>query len=44
MRNQFEMQGAPVAKVYFSPYHPTAGIVEYQKDDISRKPHLGMIL
>ena len=44
MCNQFAMQGAPVAKVYFSPYHPTAGIGEYKKDDISRKPHPGMIL
>ncbi len=44
MCNQFEMQGAPVAKVYFSHYHLTAGIGEYKKDDISRKPHPGMIL
>jgi D-glycero-D-manno-heptose 1,7-bisphosphate phosphatase len=26
------------------PYHPTAGIGEFRKDDISRKPHPGMIL
>jgi D-glycero-D-manno-heptose 1,7-bisphosphate phosphatase len=44
MCNQFAMQGAPLAKVYFSPYHPTAGIGEYKKDDISRKPRPGMIL
>jgi D-glycero-D-manno-heptose 1,7-bisphosphate phosphatase len=44
MCNQFAKQGAPVAKVYFSPYHPTAGIGEYKKDDVSRKPHPGMIL
>jgi D-glycero-D-manno-heptose 1,7-bisphosphate phosphatase len=44
MFDQFAMQGAPVAKVYFSPYHPTAGIGEYKKDDISRKLHPGMIL
>ena len=44
MCDQFAMQGAPVAKVYFSPYHPTAGIGEYKKDDISRKPRPGMIL
>jgi D-glycero-D-manno-heptose 1,7-bisphosphate phosphatase len=34
----------PLAKLYFSPYHPKAGIGEYKKDDISRKPHPGMIL
>jgi D-glycero-D-manno-heptose 1,7-bisphosphate phosphatase len=44
MCDQFAIQTAPVAKVYFSPYHPTAGIGEYKKDDISRKPHSRMIL
>jgi len=38
------LKGAPVAKVYFSPYHPTAGIGEYRRDDVSRKPRPGMIL
>jgi D-glycero-D-manno-heptose 1,7-bisphosphate phosphatase len=44
MCDQFIKQGAPIAKVYFSPYHPTEGIGEYKKDDLSRKPHPGMIL
>jgi D-glycero-D-manno-heptose 1,7-bisphosphate phosphatase len=44
MCNQFIMQGAPIAKVYFSPFHPTEGIGKYKKDDFSRKPHPGMIL
>ncbi len=44
MCDQFIMQGAPIAKVYFSPFHPTEGIGEYKKDDPSRKPHPGMIL
>jgi D-glycero-D-manno-heptose 1,7-bisphosphate phosphatase len=44
MCNQFKMQCATVAKVYFSPYQPTAGIGEYKEDDISRKPRPGMIL
>jgi D-glycero-D-manno-heptose 1,7-bisphosphate phosphatase len=44
MCDQFVRQGAPLAKVYFSPYHPTAGLGEYRKDDFSRKPHPGMIL
>ena len=41
---QFIMQGAPIAKVYFSPFHPTEGIGKYKKDDLSRKPHPGMLL
>jgi D-glycero-D-manno-heptose 1,7-bisphosphate phosphatase len=44
MYEQFVNQSAPIAKVYFSPYHPTEGIGEYRKDDLSRKPHPGMIL
>ncbi len=44
MCDQFIMLGAPISKVYFSPYHPTEGIGEYKKDDPSRKPHPGMIL
>lgn len=44
MCDQFAAQSAPIAKVYFSPYHPTAGLDAYKKDDVSRKPHPGMIL
>jgi D-glycero-D-manno-heptose 1,7-bisphosphate phosphatase len=44
MCQQFAEQGAPLAKVYFSPYHPTEGLGIFRKDDISRKPHPGMIL
>jgi D-glycero-D-manno-heptose 1,7-bisphosphate phosphatase len=44
MCEQFSAAGAPIDQVYFSPYHPTAGIGEYLKDDYSRKPHPGMIL
>ena len=43
MCNEFLSEGAPIEKVYFSPFHPTAGIGAYRKDDISRKPHPGMI-
>ena len=43
MCNQFFNAGAPIEKVYFSPFHPTAGIGAYKKDDISRKPRPGMI-
>lgn len=44
MCDQFLLQGAPIAKVYYSPFHPTEGIGKYKKDDLSRKPHPGMIL
>ena len=44
MCDQFLANGAPIDKVYFSPYHPTSALGMYRKDDISRKPHPGMIL
>lgn len=43
MCNQFLNEGAPIEKVYFSPFHPTAGFGVYKKDDASRKPRPGMI-
>lgn len=43
MCNEFLNEGAPIEKVYFSPFHPTAGIGAYRKDDVSRKPRPGMI-
>lgn len=44
MCEQFSAAGAPISHVYFSPYHPSAGLGKYLKDDFSRKPHPGMIL
>jgi len=44
MCEQFVSQGAPISRVYFSPYHPSEGLGAYKKDDFSRKPHPGMIL
>lgn len=44
MCDQFSAAGASIDKVYFSPFHPTAGLGQYLKDDVSRKPHPGMIL
>ncbi len=43
MCQQFSKAGAPISLVYFSPFHPTAGLGKYLKDDFSRKPHPGMI-
>lgn len=44
MAQKFLEAGAPIDRVYFSPYHPVAGIGRYRKDDVSRKPRSGMIL
>jgi D-glycero-D-manno-heptose 1,7-bisphosphate phosphatase len=44
MCKEFINEGAPIDKVYFSPFHPTEGLGEYKKDDFSRKPNPGMIL
>lgn len=44
MCGQFLERNAPIARVYFSPYHPIEGLGIYKKDDFSRKPHPGMIL
>lgn len=43
MLSEFAAAGAPIDRVYFSPFHPTAGIGQYLKDDFSRKPSPGMI-
>ena len=43
MCNEFLNAGAPIEKVYFSPFHPTEGYGDYKKDDASRKPRPGMI-
>ena len=44
MCKQFINAGAPIDKVYFSPFHPTEGLGKYKKDDFSRKPNPGMII
>jgi D-glycero-D-manno-heptose 1,7-bisphosphate phosphatase len=44
MCEKFTKVGARISRVYYSPYHPTAAIGKYLKDDSSRKPHPGMIL
>lgn len=44
MCEQFLLHGIEIAKVYFSPYHPTEGLGVYKKDHITRKPNPGMIL
>ena len=43
MCERFLAEGAPIERVYFSPYHSTAGLGQYLKDDFSLKPHPRMI-
>jgi len=44
MRDRFSAEGAPLARVYHCPYHPTAGIGAYRQDHAWRKPRPGMFL
>jgi len=44
MKGVFADQGCPITRVYFCPYHPTAGIGPYCRDSDWRKPAPGMIL
>lgn len=41
---QFELNGASICRVYFSPYHPTEGVGKYRMDEETRKPRPGMLL
>ncbi len=44
MCSHFLKQNVKIDRVYFSPYHPTAGIGRYQQDHVSRKPRPGMLI
>jgi D-glycero-D-manno-heptose 1,7-bisphosphate phosphatase len=44
MREQFALARAPLAAVYYCPYHPTEGLGRYKADHPWRKPRPGMIL
>lgn len=44
MCHRFSEERAPIDRVYFSPYHPTAGLGEYKQDHVFRKPQPGMLL
>ena len=43
MCQQFAQTGTPIRQVYFFPFHPSAGLGIYLKDDFSRKPNSVMI-
>jgi D-glycero-D-manno-heptose 1,7-bisphosphate phosphatase len=44
MLEKFAVRGSPIEKVYYCPFHPTAGIGEYRRESFDRKPNPGMIL
>jgi D-glycero-D-manno-heptose 1,7-bisphosphate phosphatase len=44
MLDQFQGQGIAIDRVYYCPYHPTAGVGEYRRESFDRKPNPGMIL
>jgi len=44
MQARFEDERAPVAAVYFYPYHPEQGVGKYRTESFDRKPSLGMLL
>jgi D-glycero-D-manno-heptose 1,7-bisphosphate phosphatase len=44
MCGRFEAENAPIARVYYCPYHPVHGIGEYRRDHPWRKPNPGMIV
>ena len=44
MCDAFRERGAPIAKVYYCPFHPEFGVGEYRRESDCRKPAPGMIL
>ncbi len=44
MLAQFRARGIRIEKVYYCPYHPSAGVGKYRKNSSDRKPNPGMIL
>lgn len=44
MCRRFADEGAPLAAVYYCPFHPEHGVGEYRMESFDRKPNPGMIL
>jgi D-glycero-D-manno-heptose 1,7-bisphosphate phosphatase len=44
MRARFEEERAPIAVVYFCPFHPEYGVGTYGQESFDRKPNPGMLL
>ncbi|MFH1814746.1 MAG: HAD family hydrolase [Pseudomonadota bacterium] len=44
MKVRFEEEQAPIAAVYYCPFHPQHGVGSYRKESFDRKPNPGMLL
>lgn len=44
MEEHFKREKAPIAKVYYCPFHPEFGIGGYRRNSLDRKPKPGMLL
>lgn len=44
MSGRFKDEGAPIADVFYCPFHPEHGIGDYKKESCDRKPNPGMLL
>ncbi|WP_445367063.1 D-glycero-alpha-D-manno-heptose-1,7-bisphosphate 7-phosphatase [Methylomonas sp. BW4-1] len=44
MSERFAAEGAPLAAVYFCPFHPEHGVGDYKRESFERKPNPGMML
>ncbi|HCX34359.1 MAG TPA: D,D-heptose 1,7-bisphosphate phosphatase, partial [Rhodocyclaceae bacterium] len=44
MLERFAERGIAIDRVYYCPFHPTAGIGEWRRESFDRKPNPGMIL
>ncbi len=44
MCDRFAVEGAPIADVFYCPFHPEHGVGDYKKDSFDRKPNPGMLL
>jgi D-glycero-D-manno-heptose 1,7-bisphosphate phosphatase len=42
--DQFEKRNMHISGLYYCPHHPTAGMGEYRRECINRKPNPGMII
>jgi len=44
MCDRFKAEDAPIADVFFCPFHPEHGVGDYKKESFDRKPNPGMLL
>ena len=41
---RFEAEDAPIAEVFYCPFHPEHGVGDYKRESFDRKPNPGMLL